>query len=380
MALVTILLLLAVLATLAIYSAEEQDLTIRRVSNLVTAEQGFQVNLSGEQWVVKVLEADMENDRSNTSADQPVVDHASEIWGNLGPPVEVGETGMTLWMLMDDQQARININNLVQGLDPGAPAGPGDGSGDAGSAEGGAEDTGAEPDDPNDGETIVESDDEEEEPASWFQVMRNLFAGLGINPDLVAPLVDWVDPDESPVGTTGAEDFHYTGLELPYRAANRQMSSIAELALIKDFDAPTIAVLLPWVSALPTGSGGETVPVNVNTAPARVLAAFGRDQLLDPESLIPLIERRQGAPFSTLEEFRDEFEILAPGGLVPGYENLLTVSSRFFAGRSCARSGEVKFSMTSLLEKSAADNNVKVIQRERFFGCPAFPDLGAEAQ
>ena len=158
------------------------------------------------------------------------------------------------------------------------------------------------------------------------------------------------------------------------------MASIAELALVRDFDARTIAALLPWISALPLATSGDTLSVNVNTAPARVLAAFGRDQPLDPESLIPLVERRQGAPFYSLDEFRDEFEVLAPGGLVRGYENMLAVSSQFFAGRSCASAGEVKFSMTSLMQKSAADRNVKVIQRERFFGCPDFPDLGTEGQ
>ena len=74
-ALVTILLVLAVLATLAIYSAEDQDLAIRRVSNLITAEQGYQVNISGEQWVVKVLELDMDNDRLNLNGQQPATDH-----------------------------------------------------------------------------------------------------------------------------------------------------------------------------------------------------------------------------------------------------------------------------------------------------------------
>ena len=383
-ALITILLLLAVLATLAIYSAEDQDMAIRRVSNLVTAEQGYQVNLSGEQWVVKVLEADLDNDLSNASGDRPVVDHTGEIWGNLGPPVEVGETGMSLWMLVDDQQSRLNINNLVQGTDPQGPGPGGDVAG--GESDVSARDAATESEEQsaNEGETIVESetrdDEEEEERVLWYQVARNLFTGLGIRPDLVGPLLDWVDADESPVGTTGAEDFYYTGLEVPYRAANRGLASVAELSRVRDFDPAVIGTLIPWVTALPVASAGETTTVNVNTAPARVLAAFGRDQPLDPESLTPLIDRRLGAPFTTVDDFRDEFEVLAPGGLVPGYGDMLSVSSDFYAGRSCARSGQVKFSMTSLLQKSPADKNVKVLQRERFFGCPTFPDPADEDQ
>ena len=65
-ALIAILLVLAVLSTLAIYSAEDQHIAIRRMENLGQAEQGYQVNLSGEQWVVKVLEKDIDNDRKSS--------------------------------------------------------------------------------------------------------------------------------------------------------------------------------------------------------------------------------------------------------------------------------------------------------------------------
>ena len=105
-ALISILLLLTVLATLAIYAAEDQDLAIRRVANLDMAEQGYQVNLSGEQWVIKVLEKDQQDDKIRSNENDQPVDHAGEIWGNLGPPVEVGETGTTLLMLVEDLQGR----------------------------------------------------------------------------------------------------------------------------------------------------------------------------------------------------------------------------------------------------------------------------------
>ncbi len=380
-ALVTILLLLAVLATLAIYAAEEQDLSIRRVSNLVTAEQGFEINLSGEQWVVKVLEADIDNDNVNASGNQPVVDHPGEIWGNLGPPVEVGETGMSLWMLVEDQQSRININNLVQGSDPAILSGDGNQEGEGAGADGGD----AEPGQVNEGEVVVESDpepeDEEEEGrVLWYQVMRNLLVGLEINPELADPLMDWVDADGNPTGTTGAEDFHYTGLDLPYRAPNRPMASPAELAMVRDFSPRIVARLLPWVSALPVGDAGDLVAVNVNTAPARVLAAFAVDQPMDPSALEGLVQRRALTPFESVADFADEFESQVPGGLLPGYEDMLSVSSLYFAGRSCAQSGKVKFSMTSLLHKQTGANNVKVLQRERFFGCPLFPEPEAGGQ
>ena len=103
-AFISILLVLAVLATLAIYSAEDQHIAIRRMENLGGSEQGYQVNLSGEQWVVKVLEKDMANDKEAAASETPAIDHQGELWGNLGPPVEVGETGTTLLMAIEDLQ------------------------------------------------------------------------------------------------------------------------------------------------------------------------------------------------------------------------------------------------------------------------------------
>lgn len=362
-ALISILLILAVLATLAIYTAEDQSLAIRRVENIGLAEQGYQVNLSGEQWVVKVLEKDMIDDQLNSNEASSIIDHRGEIWGNLGPPVEVGDTGTLLLMTVDDLQGRLNINNLVEGKQRDQ------------NQQNQEQQSPDESNNNGDGEennTENDPDEEEEEPAYWYQIFQNLLVSLELNPELVDPMIDWVDNDENPIGTTGAEDFFYTGLETPYRSANRGVASVSEIVNIRDFDRQAIAALLPWVSALPVASSESLVPVNVNTASARVLALFSADQPADPTMLEPLILRRNSVPFQSLDEFREQFLALIPGDLVPGYEDMLSVNSSFYAGHSCAESGRVKFSMFSLMQKLTPENNVKVLQRERFFGCPAF--------
>ena len=366
-ALISILLILTVLATLAIYVAEDQSLAIRRVENIGLAEQGYQVNLSGEQWVVKVLEKDLAEDRLNSNESTTVVDHPGEIWGNLGPPVEVGDTGTMLLMTVEDLQGRLNINNLLEGKNR-EPI----------QNEQQSQGVQSNPDENEDTEAADTESADEEEPTYWFQIFQNLFVSLEINPELVDPLIDWLDSDESPIGTTGAEDLFYTGLEVPYRTANRSASSISELANVRDFDRNTIAGLLPWITALPVDGNRSWVPVNVNTAPARILALFSDSQPVDPAALEPMIAKRQTEPFRDLEEFRQQFVALVPGDLVPGYTEMLSVNSVFYAGHSCAEAGRVKFSMSSLMQKQTSDNNVKVLQRERFFGCPAFGGTSSE--
>jgi general secretion pathway protein K len=60
----------------------------------------------------------------------------------------------------------------------------------------------------------------------------------------------------------------YLGLEPPYRAANRALTTVDGLARVKGFDAETLARLRPFVTALP-----QATQVNVNTAPADEMAA-----------------------------------------------------------------------------------------------------------
>ena len=366
-ALISILLLLSVLATLAIYAAENQDLAIRRASNLDAAEQGYQVNLSGEQWVVKVLEKDLIDDKLRSNESDPPVDHAGEIWGNLGPPVEVGETGTTLLMLIEDLQGRLNVNNLVQGKQPQRNRNPQNPGGD----ESGEGENDPVQDDSAQNAALPPEDGPE--PILWFQIFQRLFASHELNPELVDAIIDWVDADQDPIGTTGAEDLFYTGLELPYRSANRLMVSTAELESVKDFNSAGLEKILPFLSTLPITQRGNFTRVNVNTAPAQILSLFAADPVLDPDNLIPLIERREAKPFPTVAEFESEFDTLVAGGLAEGAREMLTTTSDYYAGRSCAQSGRVKFSMSSLLKKQNKAENVKVLQRERYFGCPAFP-------
>ncbi|MBX2869253.1 MAG: type II secretion system minor pseudopilin GspK [Acidiferrobacterales bacterium] len=358
-ALISILLLLTLLATLAIYAAEDQDLAIRRAANLGLAEQGYQVNLSGEQWVVKVLEKDQQDDFIKTAQQQPAVDHAGEIWGNLGPPVEVGETGTLLLMLIEDLHSKLNLNNLLQGKRPARQETQPSNVSEENTPEPAAPEEANNPDRPP--------------KVLWYQIFENLFATLEINPEMVNSLIDWVDRDSDPIGTTGAEDFYYTGLELPYRAANQNMAAAAEMVQVKEMTPAIMAKLLPFVTALPVENANDLTRINVNTASAAVLGLFAVNQPADVATLDQLIANRTQEPFESIQDFESAFAAAGTGGLVEGWQDMLSVTSEYYAGRSCAESGRVKFSMSSLLHKVNEKENVKVLQRERYFGCPAFP-------
>ena len=176
---------------------------------------------------------------------------------------------------------------------------------------------------PNDGDETPGDQPEQPqqpEPAYWFQIFQNLYASLSINPELVDTAIDWIDADETTTGTTGAEDFYYTGLTDPYRTGNQPLASMAELPLMKGYTSKVVEKLLPWLSALPLENNQSFIPVNVNTAAPEILALFSESQPFDPSLLEPLIQLRETQEFTSLDEFRQEFEVYATDGLVPGFE------------------------------------------------------------
>ena len=98
--------------------------------------------------------------------------------------------------------------------------------------------------------------------------------------DLLYAVVDWLDADGNISATGGAEDSYYSDLTPPYRAANRQLTSVEELRWIKGMTPEIVTQLTPLVTVLERGS-----KLNINTAPAKVLQAIN-----DKDSLQPITE------------------------------------------------------------------------------------------
>lgn len=74
-------------------------------------------------------------------------------------------------------------------------------------------------------------------------------------------LGDWIDTDSVPQ-PGGAEDERYAQAARPYRAANRFMIDASELRAVAGVTPAIYDVVRPWVCALPTA---ELSPININT-------------------------------------------------------------------------------------------------------------------
>ncbi len=222
-ALVTTLLIVALITVTVTSMTTRQQLSIQKASNRQVQSQLHNLASAGEQFAIAVLNRDRrEGDRNNS-------DSTEDYWAESLPPVPVD--GATVEGCVIDLQGKFNLNNLV---------------------------------------SIEGTTDQLE-----FEGLQRLLRALSIDTLKAESILDWIDPNIDTTGTDGAEDDFYTGQVPPYRAANGPMVSPTELMLVKGFRVTDEGglddydTLLPHISTLPTGTA-----INVNTASAPVLASL----------------------------------------------------------------------------------------------------------
>ena len=240
---VAIVLAMGVVALAAMAAAAiivSQSTWARQVELTTDHIQARAVLLAGADWARALLADDRRLGN---------VDHLGEPWALRLPPLPV-ENGELVGQI-EDQQGAFNLNNLV-----------------------------------TQGKINV----------AQLAHFRNLLATLGLPDQLADALADWIDEDGQPQPRDGAEDAYYLALDPPYVAANRPLIDVAELALVRGFDDNVRARLRPYVTALP-----GLAAVNVNTAPAEVIAAVIDG--LDLSGAQLLVAQRDRAYYRSSDDF-----------------------------------------------------------------------------
>jgi general secretion pathway protein K len=284
-AVIMVMLIVALATMLAAQIALQQDLWQRQVENQFNWGQARKIAIAGSDWARAVLADDASNKK---------YEHPGERWAQRVPasPVENGE----LMGAIEDQQGLFNLNNLVRS---GASS-----------------------------------------PSDIAKFQR-LLGMLGLPPELAIALADWLDADSEPQSPGGAEDSYYLSLPHPYRAANRPIVELGELLQVKGYDAATLDRLRPYVTALPVPTA-----INVNFAPPEVMAAV-LDNLPLADARM-LAQQRIGAPFRTIEEFKQRL----PVGKGQAPDGLITVSSQFFLAKGYANFERSQVKTETLLQRT----------------------------
>ncbi|QDH73231.1 type II secretion system minor pseudopilin GspK [Brevundimonas sp. M20] len=313
MALLTVLLLVAVMSVVAVALLDDVRFSVRRATN---AETGGQA-----QWLASGAEL-MARDRiRRLMLMDPTRTPLEPDWNGrrLDFPIDNGAISATV----SDGQACFNLNSVVLGV----------------------------------GEDLIARP----EGAAQF---RALGRAVGV-PDsrmraITDALTDWLDADNVAL-PLGAEDGAYAGLSTPYRTAGVMMAETSELRAVKGVDEDAYRRLRPYVCALPTS---QLSPLNVNTlsadqAPLISMLTLGQ---VTPQQARAVIARRPRDGWANSEAFWSQ---PALSNFTPdeGTRAQAVVLTRFFRLRVDVEYGGARAVRTALLE-ARPDGAVRtVIQR-----------------
>lgn len=178
-----------------------------------------------------------------------------------------------------------------------------------------------------------------------------LMEGLGIARDearrVAGTTADWIDSDVV-ASEAGGEDSLYARADPPYRAANRLMAEPSELRAVAGVTAGLYRRLRPWLCALPTT---DLSPINVNTLPPQKarLVSMLIDNQYDPEQARAWLESRPPNGWSGADRFWAGAALagLTPDASVTGQTK---VTTRYFALDAIAAVGGVDSEQSALLE------------------------------
>jgi len=309
-ALLTVLLILAVMVIIASNMSSRLQLELRRTSNIMTHQQALWYAYGAEALVEKGLKQAFK-DGDTITLDQ--------YWATEGMmyPVENGLIGGQVF----DMQACFNVN-------------------------------------------AVTGEDKEGQAPLAVQLFRNLLEQLELDAyeaeQLSDALRDWVDSDTNVVSSYGVEDAYYESLNYPYQAGNQRLINVSELRAIKGFNQAIYRKVRPYLCALPT----ESLKINVNTIvvdkPEILAGLFSGKLSLDVAKSI--LEQRPIGGWETIVDFL-ALPALANIEMSAAEKAVFDIKSVYFVALLQAEFASATMKVESLFKAESKDS-VYVIRRQ----------------
>lgn len=273
-ALIITLLVVATLTGLTFAFSEDSSIELTLAGFSKNGHQAHQMARSGIHHALALLDQDKERD----------MDSLNEDWSRFGAesfPEEIS-VGLSFSGRIVDENRKININYLR--------------------------------------EYTGEINEKRAE-----QLLR-LFRVLGLEENLVDPILDWLDGDNIK-RVDGAENDYYESLKAPYSSPNSPLLTIGQIFMVKgigeisSFGERGEKRLLDYLTLYSDGK------ININTASPEVLQSL--DEGIDPVLAQAIIDHRREEDFLVIDDLRK-----APGideELYDRIKGLITVKSSFFS-------------------------------------------------
>jgi general secretion pathway protein K len=277
-ALLAVMLGIALLTLIVVDFSTTAALSYLSTANQANELRAYYLARSGVGVGLGLLAQDWRMDHSpQHNQGMPACDSLFDVWAAPFPPVNVD--GGTASLSVVDEARKLNINQLVV----------------------------------NTGSNI------EVNPA-FAGTLERLFTILGISPEIIPAIVDWIDPD-SIASPGGAEMDYYLRLKPPYVPRNGFMPTIGDLKMVRGIDDATFNRLLPFLTVVPENQ------VNVNTAAPPVLAALSPELFANQNLVKAIVTARMIRPFSKMT---DVGNIPGLGQYITELSTVLTTKSKYF--------------------------------------------------
>ena len=313
-ALLTVLLLVAVMSLLVVGMLDDIRFAMRRTSNMQAVTQA--------QWHALGSEAIARQKIEELNATSPGRTTLEGAWnGRVLPfPIDHGEGGI-LRLRISDAGLCFNLNSVVEGA----------------AEQWQRRDLGVR---------------------QYVALVEALGFSAAQSRQLSDALVDWIDSDAVP-SPAGAEDAHYANLQPARRTSGSLLAEASELRAIAGYSAPVYARLRPYVCALPSA---ELSPLNINTlastdAPLLSMLSLGA---LDEAAARQVIAARPPGGWRDHASFWSQ-PSLAGAALPNPILEQTELRTRFFGLHAEVEYGDAQVVLDELLES----RDGKVILRAR---------------
>lgn len=284
-ALVAVLVIVAIVSLITLELAMGQRLWFSHAQNLNDRTQAEWVRRGAQDFASMILDRDKLDGET---------DHLNENWASKIPPFPA--EGGQVHIRIEDLQGRFNLNSLLKN-----------------------------------GQYNTE----------YGAVFRRLIKNAEISKDIQNSILDWIDADTR-YRNNGAEDNYYMNLESGYRTPNQPLHTIRDLVLIKGIEAEDFEKLESLVTALPMAT-----KININTAPAAVLASLFKDMTVKEAEGI--VEYRKNRPFSKISDIMKAVS----GSYIAPKDTVITTGSQYFKISTAVEFGRYYQHTGALLHRPA---------------------------
>ncbi|WP_287979772.1 type II secretion system minor pseudopilin GspK [Sphingomonas sp.] len=196
-----------------------------------------------------------------------------------------------------------------------------------------------------------------EQRVQFVRLMRLVGVPTQAGEAIAAAATDWIDSDQNAL-PGGAEDQTYLAKDIPYRTAGTLMADPSELRAVNGVTPDIYAKLRPWLCTLPKAQAA-TLNINTLTPEQAPLVAMLFGDSLSVDAARSMILRRPPQGFASTDAF---LNLASANGVVPANRGQFGLKSQWFSLGIDVTRGQADLKETALIDATTLP--VRLVSRQ----------------